>query len=401
MKYEDYYEPDQPYIHFQEDPAPKEKKNQRYELKIVSLLLIVLLSAGAGFGGGLAALYYGQDLLPSTGGNSPIQITGSDSLNTAEAIAEKVIPSVVGISTTSRITYQSWFGTQQGISQGSGTGIIVDEQGYILTNSHVVGDGKAEEIVVQLYDGREVKGSVLWNDRSIDLAIVKIQATGLTAAELGDSEEVRIGSYAAAIGNPLGMAFDRSVTQGIISGLDRTITVSDGQTQTTMEGLMQTDASINSGNSGGPLLNSRGQVIGINSAKAQTGEGLGFAIPINTAKPIIDEIKTKGEFNRSYLGIRGISVEDFNQSYPENKLSAESGVFIVQIYMDSPAAKAGMKEQDIISKLDGKEVKTMTQLITGLYTHRPGDTIPVTIIRNGNTMEISVTLEEMVETAEQ
>lgn len=163
---------------------------------------------------------------------------------------------------------------------------------------------------------------------------------------------------------------------------------------------MQTDASINSGNSGGPLLNSRGQVIGINSAKAQTGEGLGFAIPINTAKPIIDEIKTKGEFNRSYLGIRGISVEDFNQSYPENKLSAESGVFIVQIYMDSPAAKAGMKEQDIITKLDGKDVKTMTQLITGLYAHRPGDTIPITIIRDGKTLEISVTLEEMVETAE-
>ena len=400
MKYEDYYEPDQPYIHFQDAPTPKEKKGQRHGLKIISILLILLLSAAAGFGGGLAALYYGQNLLPTTGGNSPIQITGSDSLNTAEAIAEKVIPSVVGISTTSRITYQSWFGTQQGISQGSGTGIIVDEQGYILTNSHVVGDGKAEEIIVQLYDGREVKGSVLWNDRSIDLAIVKIQATGLTAAELGDSEEVRIGSYAAAIGNPLGMAFDRSVTQGIISGLDRTITVSDGQTQTTMEGLMQTDASINSGNSGGPLLNSRGQVIGINSAKAQTGEGLGFAIPINTAKPIIDEIKTKGEFNRSYLGIRGISVEDFNQSYPENKLSAESGVFIVQIYMDSPAAKAGMKEQDIITKLDGKDVKTMTQLITGLYAHRPGDTIPITIIRDGKTLEISVTLEEMVETAE-
>ncbi len=398
MKYDDYYEPGQPYIQYQSPPVPEGKRNPGYGKKIVALLLIVLLSAGAGFGGGLAALYYGQDLLPSGGGNSPIHIMGSDSLNTAEAIAEKVIPSVVGISTTSRITYQSWFGTQQGISQGSGTGIIVDEQGYILTNSHVVGDGKAEEIIVQLYDGREVKGTVLWNDRSIDLAIVKIQATGLTAAELGGSEEVRIGSYAAAIGNPLGMAFDRSVTQGIISGLDRTITVSDGQTQTNMEGLMQTDASINSGNSGGPLLNSRGQVIGINSAKAQTGEGLGFAIPINTAKPIIDEIKTKGEFNRSYLGIRGISVEDFNQSYPENKLSAESGIFIVQIYMDSPAAKAGIKEQDIITKLDGKDVKTMTQLITGLYAHRPGDTIPITIIRDGETREVSVTLEEMVET---
>ncbi len=146
-------------------------------------------------------------------------------------------------------------------------------------------------------------GTVLWNDRSIDLAIVKIEASNLVAAELGDSEEVKIGAYAVAIGNPLGLAFDRSVTQGVISGLDRSITVSDGRSQLTMDGLMQTDASINSGNSGGPLLNSAGQVIGINSAKAQSGEGLGFAIPINTAKPIVDEIKTKGEFKR-LIGIR-------------------------------------------------------------------------------------------------
>lgn len=397
MKYEDYYDPDMSDIQYQNTPAPEKKKRRGRGQKIASILLIVLLSTGAGFGGGLAALYYGGELLPSTIMNRPIHITSSDSLNTAEAIAEKVIPSVVGISTTSRITYQSWFGTQQGVSQGSGTGIIVDEQGYILTNSHVVADGNADQILVQLYDGREVKGTVLWNDRSIDLAILKIQAGGLVPAELGDSEQVHVGAYAAAIGNPLGMAFDRSVTQGIISGLDRTITVSDGQTQTTMEGLMQTDASINSGNSGGPLLNSRGQVIGINSAKAQTGEGLGFAIPINTAKPIIEEIKTKGEFNRSYLGIRGISVEDFNRSYRENKLSAKSGVFIVQIYQDSPAAKAGIREQDIITRLDGKEIKTMTQLITGLYTHRPGDTITITFLRDGEEKEVSVTLEEMVE----
>ena len=160
-------------------------------------------------------MYYGQSILgvPST---KEISINPDDDINTAEAIAVKVLPSVVGISTSTEVTYQSFFGEQKGIQSGVGTGIIVDEKGYILTNSHVVSDGKAKEIIVQLTDGREVTGTVLWNDKSIDLAIVKIEAANLTAAELGDSEDVKIGSYAAAIGNPLGLAFDRSVTQGVI-----------------------------------------------------------------------------------------------------------------------------------------------------------------------------------------
>jgi len=211
---------------------------------------------------------------------------------------------------------------------------------------------------------------------------------------------VKIGAYAAAIGNPLGMAFDRSVTQGVISGLDRSITVSDGQTQLTMDGLIQTDASINAGNSGGPLLNSEGQVIGINSAKAQSGEGLGFAIPINTAKPIVDEIKAKGEFKRSYIGIRGASVADYLQAYPDAKIGTETGVYIVQIYTDSPATKAGLKEGDIITGLEDQKIETMTQLISGLFKYRPGDTVKLEVIRDGRTMTFNVTLTSMDETPE-
>lgn len=394
MESERYFQED-PISEFNQAQAPKPRGHKLRNFLVV--LLVLLLGAGAGFGGGLAALYYGGSLLPDRVGGSQITIETNDSVNTAEAVAEKVIPSVVGINTKSEVSYPSWFGTQTGITEGSGTGIIVDEQGYILTNSHVVNDGNAQQLIVQLYDGREVAGTVLWNDKSIDLAIVKIVATGLTAAELGNSEGVKIGSFAVAIGNPLGMAFDRSVTQGIISGLDRTITVSDGQSQTTMEGLIQTDASINSGNSGGPLLNSSGEVIGINSAKAQTGEGLGFAIPINTAKPIIDEIKTKGEFNRSYIGVRGISVEDFQQVYPDTDLQVDSGVYVVQIYTDSPAAKAGLREGDVITMLESKEIKNMTQLITGLYEHRPGDTITLSIIRDSKELEMEIVLEEMPE----
>jgi serine protease Do len=379
--------------------SKKVKKPGKTANKFLSVILIILLSAGAGFGGGLAAMYYGQTIL-GLNTVSEIKINPNDDINTAEAIALKVIPSVVGISTSTEITYQGFFGQQRGIQSGVGTGIIVDEKGYILTNSHVVNDGKAKEIIVQLSDGKEVEGTVLWYDKSIDLAIVKIEAVGLTPAELGNSDEVRIGSYAAAIGNPLGMAFDRSVTQGVISGLNRTITVSDGQSQLTMEGLIQTDASINSGNSGGPLLNSAGQVIGINSAKAQSGEGLGFAIPINTAKPIVDEIKTKGEFKRSYIGIRGGNVADFLQINPGINLGTKTGVYVAQIYSDSPAAKVGLKEGDIIIEVEGEEVRTMSQLISTLFRYRPGDTIDLTVLRMGRKMNFTVTLTSMDDTIE-
>lgn len=375
--------------------APKKRKNNGR--KVIAVILIVLLSAGAGFGGGIAAMYY-YGFGNAGQASQEITINPDDDINTAEAIAAKVLPSVVGISTSTEVTYQSFFGEQKGLQNGIGTGIIVDENGYILTNSHVVSDGTAKNIIVQLTDGREVPGTVLWNDKSIDLAIVKIETTNLKAAELGDSEDVKIGAYAAAIGNPLGMAFDRSVTQGVISGLDRSITVSDGQTQLTMDGLIQTDASINAGNSGGPLLNSKGQVIGINSAKAQSGEGLGFAIPINTAKPIVDEIKAKGEFKRSYIGIRGASVADYLQAYPDAEIGTETGVYIVQIYTDSPATKAGMKEGDIITGLEGQKIETMTQLISSLFKYRPGDSVELSVIRDGRTMTFHVTLTTMDET---
>ncbi len=367
------------------------KKNRKNNIskKIVAIVLIVLLAAGAGFGGGMAALYF----VNQTREYANITITPNDNVSSSEAVAEKVIPSVVGISTTTKVTYQSIFGNQDGEVSGVGTGIIVDKKGYILTNSHVVEGGSADTLKIKLADGREVKGTVLWSDNSIDLAIVKITADKLMAATLGDSNEVKVGSFAVAIGNPLGMSFESSVTQGVISGLNRSITVSKGQSQSTMDNLIQTDASINSGNSGGPLLNSEGNVIGINSAKAQSAEGLGFAIPINTAKPIIDAIKTNGEFHRAYIGIKGISVAEYQQMYPEIKLGVEKGVYINQIFTESPAAKAGMKEGDIITAIENEDIDTMTQLINDLYKYKSGDTIKLKIISQGNNKRKTVNLE--------
>lgn len=369
--------------------SPKKKRGK----KLLSLLLAALLCAGAGFGGGMAAFYMGGSLLPAAN----ITINPNDDVNTAEAIAAKVLPSVVGISTSTKVTYQSWSGQQDGYATGVGTGFVVDEDGYILTNSHVVNDGDAESITVELADGREFSGTVLWSDPSIDLAIVKIDATGLTAVELGDSDEVQTGAYAVAIGNPLGLDFERTVTQGVISGLSRTITVSDGRNQTTMDNLIQTDAAINSGNSGGPLLNSKGQVIGINSAKAQNGEGLGFAIPINTAKPIIESILESGSFQRAYLGITGGSVADYLEAYPDAALSVDEGVYVSGFTTGSTAKEAGIKSGDVITTLNGEKIQNMTDLISELLKYQAGDQVTVTLARGSGTLEIKVTLTTLQE----
>lgn len=370
-------------------------KKRKGRGQLVAIILIVVLAFGSGFGGGVAAMYFGQNWFNGTVGSpvSDITINPNRQLDTAEAIAKKVIPSVVGISTKTEVIYESWVGRQSGFSEGVGTGIIVDENGYILTNSHVVNDGKAQTIIVQLSDGREEKGSVLWSDSILDLAIVKIEASGLKAAVLGDSEQVNIGAYAVAIGNPLGMAFQRSVTQGIISGLDRSITVGDGQNPVTMDGLMQTDASINSGNSGGPLLNSKGEIIGINSAKVQSAEGLGFAIPINTAKPIVEEVKDKGEFTRAYIGISGVSMDTFREYYPTVDKGVDKGVFVSELTPGFGAEAAGVQKEDIIVAINGEKVDTMSRLNTKLIQYRPGDRVNLTIVRDKKEMEIEVTLK--------
>lgn len=380
---------------------PKKKRGGSSQL--VAIVLVVILAAGCGFGGGIAAVYFAPGILGSTDSGSSITISPDSKLDTAEGIAKKVLPSVVGISTQSvqQISdpFSQMFGLpgQSQITEGVGTGIIVDTNGYIITNSHVVNDGDTKSIKVQLYDGRELDGIVLWNDRPLDLAIVKIDAKNLVAAELGDSDEVSIGAYAAAIGNPLGLEFQRSLTQGVISGLGRSITISDGGPKLTMDGLMQTDASINAGNSGGPLLNSRGQVIGINSAKVKSGEGLGFAIPINTAKPIIKEIKEKGEFTRAYIGIEAFGLSDYASSYPgvdlKEQLGADEGIYVQNVTGGGGAEAAGVKDGDIITELNGEKVSSMNSLNTKLIQFRPGEKVKLTIVRDKKTIEIEVTLK--------
>lgn len=389
--------------------------------KVLAAILIIVLSLGCGLAGGYggAMLYAKQNTSAQieqtlnqgasanqSGTLTLPELTGEVSIS--EVIAEKVMPSVVGITTVSTVETQSmgsyfglWgFGGGGNYSYDTssiGTGVIVDEAGYILTNSHVVNDGDVKSVTVSLYDGNKVEGKVLWNDSTIDLAVVKVDAEGLVAAELGDSDQVRIGAYAAAIGNPLSLQYERSMSQGIISGLNRTIRATGGSSGsvTTMEGLIQTDATINAGNSGGPLLNSKGQVIGISSARSNQGENMGFAIPINIAKPIVEQIKETGQFVRAYLGITGIGLAEQSQ-YSTDQLKQEfgtsDGIYVSSILEGGGAQKAGIEAGDIIITVDGSDVSTMNRLNSILVSKRVGDSVNVAYMRNGKLHTAVVTL---------
>ena len=401
--------------------------------KFVTFLLVAVIALGCGFGGGILASGFAQRTNEQTiiqqestaSANSTQNTTPGYSQTTkdttktdtnkttstvqildpniGETISEKVMASVVGIDTIYETATSGgyWYffgggGTRE--SEAQGTGFIVDEAGYILTNSHVINDGDYKTVTVHLYDGRVIEGEVLWNDSTLDLAIVKIEADNLVAAELGDSDELKVGSYAAALGNPLGLQFKFSMSQGIISGLDRTIEVSNGSSSytTTMEGLLQTDATINSGNSGGPLVNSNGQVIGINSAKATEGESMGFAIPINAAKPIIAQIKETGSFRRAYLGITGIGLEESGSNYDaaafKERYGTDKGIYVNSVASGGGAERAGLKKGDIIISIEGTEVGTMNKINTVLVAYKDGDSVEVTYLRDGKTETVMVVL---------
>ena len=305
------------------------------------------------------------------------------STNVYQAVTEKAMPSVVGITTTT-VSSGNMF-SMATETEGVGTGIIVDSNGYILTNSHVISDGKAKTVSVLFNDGSTVDGQVYWYDSQLDLAIVKVNKTGLTAAELGDSDKVQIGDISIAIGNPYGLDLAGTVTQGIISGLDRTISTEE----TTMTGLIQTDASINAGNSGGPLLNSSGEVIGINTAKASEGEGLGFSIPINTAKPIIESIIKNGSYEKVTLGIKGTDASTYAK-YSNQQLSSEDGVYVSEVVSGSAAEKAGVKSGDIITKIDDTDLSVMSDLTKHLYNYTTGDSATLVVNRNGKEVKLNV-----------
>lgn len=296
-------------------------------------------------------------------------------------VSEVVGPSVVNVNTKSQI--QFFF---QAIPQeGAGSGVIITEDGYILTNNHVVEN--ARQITITLADGRTFEAKVVGRDPYTDIAVIKIDVTGLPAAKLGDSTNLKIGQIAIAIGNPFGLG--KTVTAGIISALNRTITTERG---TIIEGLIQTDAPINPGNSGGALVNSSGEVIGINTAIYQGAQGIGFAIPIHLAKSIADQIISKGYASHPWMGVYLDTVDAQISAY--YRLSVDYGAIIMDVVRNGPADKAGIRRGDIVIEFNGEKIETADDLVIRVMRRKVGDRVRLGIARGDQRLTIEVTLEE-------
>ena len=305
-----------------------------------------------------------------------------------EMIAE-VNDSVVGISKVKN-SGSSIFSDENIASLGLGTGLIVGENGYILTNAHVSGE-KYSKCYVTLVDGKTYDGSVVWSNTDIDMAIVKINQKNLQTATLGDSDDIRVGETVYAIGNPIGYEFQRTVSSGIISAVNRTIKFEEEGEESYMEDLIQTDATINPGNSGGPLVNSNGQVIGINGVKITSAEGISFAIPINSVKAVIDSFNTNEKFDEASLGV--FAFDKNVLGYINENLKFSEGIYIARVNINSAASEAGLKQGDIILTIDGNKLERMCDLRCYIYTKKPGDTVTLRIQRNNKEMEILASLK--------
>lgn len=291
----------------------------------------------------------------------------------AQRVAKTATDAVVGI-TVERYRQSNLFDGNRQTEVGFGSGVVVSPDGYILTNNHVTG-GRSNRIVVSFADGRDVDGEVVWADPVVDLAAVKVNLTGLTFLPLGDATMLEVGEPAIAIGNPLGLEFQRTVTSGIISALNRTISIETEGGSNYMEDLIQTDASINPGNSGGPLLNSGGEVIGINTVKVSAAEGMGFAIPINISKPIVAKLVSTGECKEPYLGLFAFDRSVIPQI--DGVTSAPEGVYVAYVDEGGPAFKGGIRKGCVIRRVDDVEIDTMMQLREYINSKYPGDVIRI------------------------
>lgn len=342
----------------------------------------------------------------STSNSSSTQSNGyvtqtalSNYSDTAVYAANKILPSIVGIKIEYTVNTQSFFGrSSSSTATASGSGIIISEDGYILTNNHVVSSSSSEsnsyyqitdagKVTVTLFgDETEYEAKIVGQDEQTDLAVIKIEKSGLTKAEFADSDSVKVGEFAMAVGNPVNM--NSTVTTGIVSAVNRKITDSDGKTYT----CIQTDAAINSGNSGGALVNSEGKVIGINTLKLSgTGiEGIGFAIPINSTTDITSQLIQYSKVKRPFIGISGI---DLNAETAKTYNLVE-GVYVKSVEDFSAAEKAGLKAGDVIIEVEGKSIKTMDELNEVKNSHKIGDELKLKINRNGTEKEITLTLGE-------
>ena len=373
--------------------------------KITTFILITLLVFGSAIlGAFIGASLAGNHNLASTtsenvqiqpvstsSGTSQIFISSSDISTTITQVVENVQPAVVTVvgTTPGQMTF---FG-QSSDSTVSGSGVIITQDGYILTNNHVVEDTNA--LTVILSDGTELEATVVNTDTFADLAVLKVEGAMPGVAVLGNSDNLKPGETVIAIGSPLG-DFRNTVTVGVISATGRSLDTGNGYE---MENLIQTDAAINSGNSGGPLVNLAGEVVGINSAVVRgsstsaIAEGLGFAIPSNTAELISQQIITKGYFARPYMGV---SIQQIDPSTATRyNLPVEWGAYVTRVGSGSPAGAAGIRQGDIIVRMGDQTFDENTQFVNALFNYSPGDTVEVEIVRNSQHITLQVALTEM------
>lgn len=365
-----------------------------------SSFILLIAALGSGFLGGMVA---GQSdtTTNNTDNTSQLQIVSSEA-EVISKIAKEVGESVVSIDVTAQSTAQDFFGNSRQLEQsGSGTGVILDASGIIVTNKHVVPTGTST-VKVTLADGTILNAEVLARDPRNDIAFIKVtdkKGKDLKPAKLGDSAKMEVGDKVVAIGNALG-EFQNTVTSGIVSGYGRDITAGEAGDSEALTNLIQTDAAINRGNSGGPLVNINGEVIGINTAitGSDNGQSLGFSIPVNDIKNQISSVLSTGKIQRPYLGV-AYRLIDERFAYIYN-LPVQKGAYLppsdggqVSIVKDSPADKAGLKEKDIIIKIDDREIDEKNSLVGILGNYKPGDMVKLTVLRGNDTLTLDAKLE--------
>lgn len=331
--------------------------------------------------GDTAASAESTDKIFSVADAATLPDSGSKKALSTTEIASKVGPATVSI--LAELSYGSLNGTEQ-TAEASGSGFIVSADGYIVTNNHVIEGATAAKVIVP-GEADPIDAVIIGTDSTTDIAVLKIDRTNLPFVTLGDSDSLQVGELAVAIGNPFG-ELAGSVTVGVISALDREVSISNNKYN-----LLQTDASINSGNSGGPLVNSYGEVIGVTNAKVSEGEGIGFAIPINDVKTVIEDLINNGFVTgRPVLGIGVVTVDQATA----DQYGWPVGAYVRQVDTDSAAQKAGLQIGDIITQIDGIDITSTEQVIEIKNSHKVGDSITMTVVRNGGTLDITLTLQE-------
>ena len=377
---------------------PKKRRQKNKIKKILSSIILIIIIILIGYY--LYYTYSNIEITPqnyetqrtlSTGNEQTVEKAEEKSRTIADTL-EKTMESVVGISKL-KDNGNSIFSSNTESTLGLGTGVIISENGYILSNEHVTGE-KYSTCYITLENSKKYEGTVVWSDTDLDLSITKIEATNLKYISLGDSDKIRIGETVYAIGNPIGFEFQRTVTAGIISAVNRTIKLEEKQENeikvSYMDDLIQTDATINQGNSGGPLINANGEIIGINTVKITSAEGIGFAVPIDVVKPIINRFSKEGKFEEATLGI--FAYDKNMISYIDTSIEIENGIYVAEITRYSPASQVNLTIGDIITKIDNTELNKMSDLRRYIYSKKPGDKVTLTIYRKNREYQLDIIL---------